>query len=175
MAQFNSNTNLNNNTNVNANANVNNNQLRANPSATATSGGNTQTNKYEHDRSAPAFGLGGLASGPCTGISGGFALTTPVGGGGVYGADEDEECTKRETARVLFSLGMIDEAKAVAYTFGPLQDIKEAQAETAKVEAATATSPAPSTSVAATSPSYDPIDQGCHLNPDLVEAMGGKC
>lgn len=120
------------------------------------------------ERSAPSFGLGGLASGPCTGISGGVTVSMPMGGGGVFGAAEDEECTKRETARVLFSLGMTEEAMAVARTFGPLKALREQQA--AAKQPVTLVSKTPATQKTGGS-----SDLGCEINRDLAISMGVAC
>jgi hypothetical protein len=130
--------------------------------AQAVNKGSTNVNvNQETERQAPAFGLGGLASGPCTGVSGGFAVSSPLGGGGVYGAKEDEECTKRETARVLYALGMRNEAMAVARTFGPLQALTQARTETV--------------TRMTKKPSGGSDDLGCSVNPDLARSMGIAC
>lgn len=48
--------------------------------------------------------LGGLPSGPCTGVSGGFTIGTPVFGGGVQGGGLDDQCTLRENIRIVNAL-----------------------------------------------------------------------
>lgn len=69
-------------------------------------------NEYEQRPSgiAPSIGLGGFASGPCVGTTtqAGFGVGLP--GGASFGAgggrsEIDDECTRRETARILDMLG----------------------------------------------------------------------
>lgn len=68
-------------------------------------------------RQAPS--IGGLASGPCSGSSGG--ITGPIGG--LMFASIDDECTKREDARVLYMLGERELAKKVLMSLDTVKSV----------------------------------------------------
>lgn len=68
-------------------------------SQSANNDGNHQNINFEDKRQAP--GIGGPASGPCTGISGGLSVI----GGAINFASVDAECDKREAARIAHILG----------------------------------------------------------------------
>lgn len=92
---------------------------------------NSQTTVYEDQRPsgiAPSIGLGGFASGPCVGVTtqGGFGVGLPGGAsfGGSAGRSElDDECTRRETARILHSMGHADLALKVMLTSPTVQAV----------------------------------------------------
>lgn len=101
-------------------------------------------------RNAPGFALGGLGDGPCTGKSGQLALSFGLGGGGFGFADEDVECTKRQTVRVIMqNFGddpvMVDYAKRIVFSMEPVKNVAEksmASVETKPTElTASATAP----------------------------------
>lgn len=52
-------------------------------------------------RSAPPVTVTGPASGPCTGVSGGFGASWMGGGLGINGASVDRNCSLRENARIM--------------------------------------------------------------------------
>lgn len=60
---------------------------------------NTQSGGYSI-KSAPPVTVTGPASGPCTGVSGGFGASWMGGGLGINGASVDRNCSLRENARM---------------------------------------------------------------------------
>ena len=64
-------------------------------------------------KSAPGFAIGGPASGPCNGFSGGAALSLIGGGGAVNFSKVDEGCEERETARIAALMGRMDIANLI--------------------------------------------------------------
>lgn len=56
-------------------------------------------------KSAPGIALGGPASGPCNGFSGGLAISGMGFGGALNASTVDESCVERETARMFGLLG----------------------------------------------------------------------
>jgi hypothetical protein len=110
---------------------------------------NTQTSIHEDKRNsgiAPSIGLGGFASGPCVGVTtqGGFGVGLPGGAafGGSAGRSElDDECTRRETARILHSMGQSDLALKVMMSSPTVQAV---------MPKPVATAPAPVTQASST-------------------------
>lgn len=108
-------------------------------------------NEYEQRPSgiAPSFGLGGFASGPCVGTTtqAGFGVGLPGGasfGGGGGRSELDDECTRRETARILHMMGQQDLAIRVMMASPTVQSILPKPA--APIAPATATPVAASSS-----------------------------
>lgn len=64
-------------------------------------------------KSAPGVVLGGPASGPCNGASGGMGLSVMGGGGAFNFSKVDEGCEERETARMLHMIGKTNDADAL--------------------------------------------------------------
>jgi len=88
----------------------------------STQQGNSQTLTYEDELQAPA--IGGPASGPCTGFSGGVS----VPGFGFNAASVDGECNKREAARVAHMLGQRDIALKVLMSLDAVKAVMETPA-----------------------------------------------
>lgn len=93
-------------------------QYQTNRQTTKQSNDQQNQQVYNHNEQrpsgiAPSIGLGGFASGPCVGVTtqGGFGVGLPGGAsfGGSAGRSElDDECTRRETARILHAMGQAD-------------------------------------------------------------------
>lgn len=84
--------------------------------------GNHQYVNFEDVRQAPA--IGGPASGPCTGFSGGLSLGGSLAGA-INFAKTDEECSKREAARVAHMLGAKDIAYKVLMSLDAVKAVME--------------------------------------------------
>lgn len=136
---------VNTNTNVNTNQNVNNNTAVAiqgqkqkqvqfqgqgqGQSQSANNEGNSQSISVAA-REREAFGpsLGGMASGPCTGIGGGLSIGFAGAAGALQGTAMDDECTKRENIRIV---NMIDPELAKEM-LNDLEGVKAARDRIAK-------------------------------------------
>lgn len=88
--------------------------------ASANNSGVNVTN----ERAIVAPSLGGFASGPCTGVGGQVSLGVAGFGGGAGFTALDEECTRRETARVLHLLGQTEAAIQLMLAAPILQSVK---------------------------------------------------
>lgn len=74
-------------------------------SSSSNSGGNTQNVNQSDTLQAPAVSSFIAASGPCTGVSGGGALSFAGFGAGFSVATLEEDCKKRELLRIGFASG----------------------------------------------------------------------
>ncbi len=95
-----------------------------------------QTIKYEGGykvRNVPNVAIGGPASGPCNGFSGGIGGSGVGFGFAVNTSTVDKGCEQRETARIAAMLGRTDIANAVLEN---ISIVKEALAARDKAEAA---------------------------------------
>lgn len=95
-------------------------------------------------KSAPSVVLGGPASGPCNGASGGLGLSVMGGGGAFNFSKVDEGCEERETARMLHMIGKTAEADALLKSGDVWQrhlKRQQDQAAAKKAEAAPAATP----------------------------------
>ena len=64
-------------------------------------------------KNTPEASIGGPASGPCNGFSGGIGVSMPGFAIGANTSTVDPGCTARETARIAAMLGRMDIANAV--------------------------------------------------------------
>ncbi|HEX5865954.1 MAG TPA: hypothetical protein VF014_17140, partial [Casimicrobiaceae bacterium] len=64
-------------------------------------------------KNTPDVGVGGPASGPCNGFSGGIGVSMAGIGIGANASTVDEGCSARETARVAAMIGRMDVANAI--------------------------------------------------------------
>jgi hypothetical protein len=106
-------------------------------------------------RSAPSVVLGGPASGPCNGASGGVGLSVMGGGGAFNFSKVDEGCEERETARMLHMIGKTAEADALLKSGDVWQrHLKRQQEQQAPAKRAEAPAPvvAPVRTAAASTP-----------------------
>lgn len=78
-------------------------------------------------KNTPDVSLGGPASGPCNGFSGGLGVSTPGFAVGANTSTVDRGCEARETARVAAMLGRMDIANAVLENISLVQDAIQAQ------------------------------------------------
>ena len=83
-------------------------------------------------KNTPDVSLGGPASGPCNGFSGGLGVSTPGFAVGANTSTVDRGCEARETARVAAMLGRMDIANAVLENISLVQDAIQAQASRQK-------------------------------------------
>jgi hypothetical protein len=83
-------------------------------------------------KNTPDVSLGGPASGPCNGFSGGLGVSTPGFAVGANTSTVDRGCEARETARVAAMLGRMDIANAVLENISLVQDALQAQAQRTK-------------------------------------------
>lgn len=81
------------------------------------------------DRNINAPGFGGFASGPCTGVGGQVSVGVAGFGGGAGFTALDAECTRRETARILHSLGQTDIAVKLMMASPVVRELMEEKAE----------------------------------------------
>jgi len=95
-------------------------------SQSANNNGNHQNISFKDERQAPA--IGGPASGPCTGFSGGLSVI----GGAVNFASVDSQCDKREAARIAHMIGRPDIAHKVLMSLDAVKAVMEDQQ--AKIE-----------------------------------------
>ena len=81
------------------------------------------------DRNISAPGFGGFASGPCTGVGGQVSIGVAGFGGGAGFTALDAECTRRETARILHSLGQTDVAVKLMMASPMVRELTETKAD----------------------------------------------
>ncbi len=99
-----------------------------------------ETNHYVNDnnvhysgsqklKNTPDVGVGGPASGPCNGFSGGVGVSVPGFAIGANASTVDKGCEARETARVAAMLGRMDIANAVLEHISVVEEALKAKAE----------------------------------------------
>lgn len=99
-------------------------------------------------KNTPDVNVGGPASGPCNGFSGGIGVSMAGIGIGANASTVDEGCSARETARVAAMIGRMDVANAVLENLPIVQAAmkakatREALALPPKADAAATTAPA---------------------------------
>jgi hypothetical protein len=99
-------------------------------------------------KNTPDVNVGGPASGPCNGFSGGIGVSMAGIGIGANASTVDEGCSARETARVAAMIGRMDVANAVLENLPIVQAAmkakatREAMALPPKAQAPATTSPA---------------------------------
>jgi hypothetical protein len=86
-------------------------------------------------KNTPDLGIGGPASGPCNGFSGGIGVTVPGFGIGANMSSVDEGCSHRETARIAAMLGRMDIANALMENLPIVQAAMAAKAARGRAEA----------------------------------------
>lgn len=80
-------------------------------------------------KNTPDASLGGPASGPCNGFSGGLGFSGPGFAVGANTSTVDKGCEMRETARVAAMLGRMDLANAVLENIAIVQEALKAKAK----------------------------------------------
>ena len=95
-------------------------------------------------KNTPDVSVGGPASGPCNGFSGGIGVSVPGFAIGANASTVDKGCEARETARIAAMLGRMDIANAVLEHIGVVEEALKAKAEreAAKKAAINASPPA---------------------------------
>ena len=99
-----------------------------------------ETNHYVNDnnvrysgsqtiKNTPDVSVGGPASGPCNGFSGGVGVSVPGFAIGANASTVDKGCEARETARIAAMLGRMDIANAVLEHIGVVEEALKAKAE----------------------------------------------
>ncbi len=118
-----------------------------------------ETNHYVNDnnvrysgsqtiKNTPDVSVGGPASGPCNGFSGGVGVSVPGFAIGANASTVDKGCEARETARIAAMLGRMDIANAVLEHIGVVEEALKAKAE--REAARKAAMPVPEPQVKAT-------------------------
>lgn len=79
-------------------------------------------------KNTPDVGVGGPASGPCNGFSGGIGVSMAGIGIGANASTVDEGCSARETARVAAMIGRMDVANAILDNLPIVQAAMKAKA-----------------------------------------------
>ena len=79
-------------------------------------------------KNTPDASIGGPASGPCNGFSGGIGVSVPGFAVGANTSTVDPGCTARETARIAAMLGRMDIANAVLENTSVVQEALKARA-----------------------------------------------
>ena len=79
-------------------------------------------------KNTPDASIGGPASGPCNGFSGGIGVSVPGFAVGANTSTVDPGCTARETARIAAMLGRMDIANAVLENTSVVQEALKAKA-----------------------------------------------
>jgi hypothetical protein len=79
-------------------------------------------------KNTPDVSVGGPASGPCNGFSGGIGVSVPGFAVGANTSTVDPGCTARETARIAAMLGRMDIANAVLENTSVVQEALKAKA-----------------------------------------------
>lgn len=92
-------------------------------------------------KNTPDVGVGGPASGPCNGFSGGVGVSVPGFAIGANASTVDKGCEARETARVAAMLGRMDIANAVLEHISVVEEALKAKAERDAVKQAAMTVP----------------------------------
>ena len=87
-------------------------------------------------KNTPDASIGGPASGPCNGFSGGIGVSVPGFAVGANTSTVDPGCTARETARIAAMLGRMDIANAVLENTSVVQEALKAKAARLAAEAA---------------------------------------
>ena len=80
-------------------------------------------------KNTPDVGVGGPASGPCNGFSGGVGMSVPGFAIGANASTVDKGCEARETARIAAMLGRMDIANAVLEHISVVEEALKAKAE----------------------------------------------
>ena len=112
-----------------------------------------ETNHYVNDnnvrysgsqtiKNTPDVGVGGPASGPCNGFSGGVGVSVPGFAIGANASTVDKGCEARETARIAAMLGRMDIANAVLEHIGVVEEALKAKAERDAAKQAAMAAPA---------------------------------
>ncbi len=86
-------------------------------------------------KNTPDVSIGGPASGPCNGFSGGIGFSGPGFAIGANTSTVDPGCTARETARIAAMLGRMDIANAVLENTSVVQEALKAKAARQAAEA----------------------------------------
>ena len=92
-------------------------------------------------KNTPDASIGGPASGPCNGFSGGIGVSVPGFAIGANTSTVDPGCTARETARIAAMLGRMDIANAVLENTSVVQEALKARAVRIAAEASPAAVP----------------------------------
>ncbi len=93
-------------------------------------------------KNTPDVGVGGPASGPCNGFSGGVGVSVPGFAIGANASTVDKGCEARETARIAAMLGRMDIANAVLEHIGVVEEALKAKAERDAAKQAAMAAPA---------------------------------
>ena len=125
-------------------------------------------------KNTPDASIGGPASGPCNGFSGGIGVSVPGFAVGANTSTVDPGCTARETARIAAMLGRMDIANAVLENTAVVQEALKAKA--ARMAAAEPP-PTPTPTVAPARPNADREVEEARLKEQqrlAVEALQRK-
>ncbi len=103
-------------------------------------------------KNTPDVSVGGPASGPCNGFSGGFGVSMAGFALGANTSTVDEGCSARETARVAAMIGRMDVANAILDNLPIVQAAMKAKAMREALALPARTSEAPATTAPARVP-----------------------
>jgi hypothetical protein len=140
----------------NTNAYVNDNNIRYSGSQTI--------------KNTPDVSVGGPASGPCNGFSGGVGVSVPGFAIGANASTVDKGCEARETARVAAMLGRMDIANAVLEHISVVEEALKAKAERDAAKQAALAAPAKPTRAAPEAPRQ----QQQQPTPEDMEAVTAR-
>lgn len=108
-------------------------------------------------KNTPDVSVGGPASGPCNGFSGGFGVSMAGFAVGANTSTVDDGCSARETARVAAMIGRMDVANAILDNLPIVQAAMKAKAMREALALPAKTSEAPATNAPARFPAPVPV------------------